>query len=282
MQRKSKTPNLGLPDALKEVELMPFQNKFPGLEIDLSGIFTPPRISGIEQAKAAFPIFGGTAPTPPATVTDPPATDPPKADPPATTTGGDADKPPMTPEQINDLLSQVTQLNTQVTQLTKTNQTYEQEKETARQATLGREEALTESLATANATIEAMDSVIRYVALVNAIQNNPDIKFHDVNFVMSKLDENGFDFTVDLDNKKAEVKGIENELKRIAAENAWAVKNEATTQQQAPPVTRTRSSGAPPVNAPTDASKLARRKDLMTRFPVIGHGKGTVTPSNLA
>lgn len=263
-------------------ELMPFQSKgrvWGKSQMPGSGIIT-----SIELAKSAFPIFGGTAPTPPAVTTDPPATDPPAADPATTSAGGEAagEQAPMTPEQISSLLAQVTQLNTAVTDLTKKNNTYEQEKETARQATLGREEALTESLAKANETIEAMDQVIRYVALVNAIQNDPDTQFHDVNFVMSKLDENGFEFNVDLENQKAEVKGIANELKRIARENDWAVKNAATTTTTTTTPPKPRSSGAPPVNPPTDASKQARRKDLMTRFPVIGHGRGQIAPSNLA
>lgn len=250
-------------------EKLPFQNKY-----------SPINISGLEAAKAALPIFGGTGPTnsessssgdgQPSSTTD-------KKDE-TNSAGGDSGQPDpnqLTPEQIADVLKQVQTLTTTSQELQNELSTYKSKEEDARKAALGREEAQAEELQKAHETIAAMDQIIKNLALVNAIQSDPDVQFHDVDFVLTKLDENGYEFDMDMDAKKAKVKGLNTELKRIARENEWAVKNLASQQQgnsgtKKPPA---KATGAPPSPSATNGGKANTREALMARFPAIGAGR---------
>ena len=262
---------------------LPFQTKYS--QIPLDGMLIP----SLEVAKAAFPIFGGTSPT-----TDSGSSSDSDKDKETTPTsdsnsdgsktsaaGGESTDPAaLTPEQITGLLKQVENITSANADLEKKLKGFTDKEEETRKAAMGREEALTEDLNKAHATIAAMDEVIKYVALVSAITSDPDTQFHDIDFVMSKLDENGYEFNLDLENKKANIKGIGNELKRIAKENEWAVKNMAADQsnnggdKRGPG--RPRGSGAPPANPNLNAGKSKSRSELIDRFPVLAAGRSGI------
>lgn len=238
----------------------------------------PMHINSIEAAKAALPFFGGageddttTTQTGTGTTTT------------TTETGKTETKPDaMTPEQISELLSKVTQLNTQVTDLTQKNKGYEEEKEKAARATLSKEEGLTKDLDKANQTIQQMDMVIQNLAIVNAIQNNTagengaKLDFYDASDVIRSLDASGFELQVDLEGGIAEVKNINAELQRIAKEKYWMVKTDAVEQTQQTRTTqppRQTGTGAPPANQTKNDGKATRRAVLEEKWPVIAHGR---------
>ena len=128
----------------------------------------------------------------------------------------------------------------------------------------------------AQQTIQQMDQVIRYTAIINAIQSNPDLEFHSAKHVMRELNLDNFDMDVDLENGTATVTGIEDELKRIARECDWLVKRNGKIDQgiggnAGKP--KVKPSGAPPAPPGSNGSKANRRQELSKRFPVIMHNR---------
>lgn len=278
MQRKKF--KLGHPDFAKDVELMPFQMKpdiLPPEGFASTGTF----ISGLERAKAAFPIFGGS----PTETETPPAESATEKAPATTATedsktpGGDSGKlepdvDGMKPEEIAELLKNVADLTTKVTQLTTENNTYKSKEQTAERAKLGREQQLEADLTDAQKTIAQMDAVIRHTAVVNAIQGAKDIEFHSARHVMNELVSDAFDVDVDLENGSATVSGIEGELKRIAKECPWLVSKDKTQRPAGEPTPRQpRGSGAPPAGGGANGDKATKRADLINKYPVIAHGR---------
>lgn len=229
-----------------------------------------------DAARAALPIFGGTAPDESGTETETGSTTETAT---ATETGS---KPEIAtdPQAVADLIKQVETLNSTVGQLKKVNEKFENEKKTKERESLGREDALAKDLEESQQTVIKMDRALRNQAVINAINGFKDIEFHDTKFALSKLSADVFDqMEVDLENGTVTVTGIENDLRRIAKENEWAVKNKSSVApnvsaggQQRTPAGRP-SGGAPAGSAGGDASKATQRKALAARFPVITHGR---------
>lgn len=251
MQRKPRT------ESKLQVEKMPTQ--VPLL-----------RLTTIEQAKAALPIFGGTNPEPDEQQEN---NSQQQGD-----GGGDPKSPEqISPEDVQKLVSKVADLTSKVTTLQTENDGYRQEDDKKRREAQGREQTLTEDLDKAQQTIAQMDGVIKYVATVNAILNNESgISFHDPSDIVSKLDFDAFDLDVDLENGKASVKGIENELKRIAKEKSWLVKtgSQEQSQEQQPPAPP-KSSGKPPANNGGQGGNKAQqqRGAMEAKWPILAQGR---------
>ena len=231
----------------------------------------------MEAAKAAMPFFGGTSPTETETESESSTTE--TSEKPSESANGTSTEIATDPQAVADLVKQVESLNNTVGQLKKVNEKFESEKKTKERESMGREEALSRDLEEAQQTIVKMDQALRNQAVVNAINGFKDIEFHDIKFAMSKLSSDVFDqMEVDLANGTVTVTGIENDLRRIAKENEWAVKNKGSVtanvngseQRRAPAA---RPSGGAPSGAGGDASKATARKALAARFPVITHGR---------
>lgn len=177
-------------------------------------------------------------------------------------------------EEMKNLLKQVEELNNKLSAVAKENEQYKAKEQQAARAQQTREESLEQDLTEAQQTIHKMDEIIRYTAIVNAIQSNPDLEFHSAKHVLRELDMNAFDLDVDLENGTATVNGIESELKRIARECEWLVKSNGRAAAPSAPATSTRrGSGAPPTPASAGNSKTNRRRELSKRFPVIMHNR---------
>lgn len=180
------------------------------------------------------------------------------------------------PEKFSELLKQVSELTGKISTLSKENEGYKAKEIESQRATQSREETLEQDLTEAQQTIHQMDQVIRYTAVINAIQSNPDLEFHSAKHVMRELDMEAFDLDVDLESGTATVNGIDNELKRIARDCEWLVKRNGRVSgggagEQAKP--KVRSSGAPPAPPGANGAKANRRQDLSKRFPVIMHNR---------
>lgn len=174
------------------------------------------------------------------------------------------------PEAMADLLKQLNDASKTIKELQNKTATYEKEKANSARAQQTREQQLEGDLTEAQKIIEKMDSVIRHTAIINAIQGMKDYQFHSARHVLNELDRNSFDVDVDLENGSATISGIESEIKRVAKEMPWLVaqeKNGIGSRSSMP-----RSSGAPPSNPNGDAAKVARRAELMKKFPVIATG----------
>lgn len=180
------------------------------------------------------------------------------------------------PEKVSELLKQVSELTGKISSLSKENETYKNKEQEAQRAQQSREETLEQDLTEAQQTIHQMDQVIRYTAIINAIQSNPDLEFHSAKHVMRELDMEAFDMNVDLENGTATVNGIDTELKRIARECDWLVKHNNRAggdTNGGSPKPKVRSSGAPPAPPGANGAKANRRQDLSKRFPVIMHNR---------
>lgn len=249
-------------------ELMPFQNKS----------FEPSYMK-CEMAKRALPIFGGTNPESSSesssSETSSSSTDSSKTTTNDSSGGGDSStEKQITPEEFAKLTAQIAEITAKNTELTNELSTYTAKEEETRKASLGREEALSEDLTKAQQTIAQMDQVIKSLALVNAIQGS-EYQFFNPRDVIARLSSDSYELNVDLENGVAEIKGIENELKRIATADDYLVKK--PTVEDSAPVKRTpRGTGAPPGPAPTNPSKANRRKELEAKWPVIAAGRASI------
>ena len=182
----------------------------------------------------------------------------------------------VTPDNTQELLKQVSDLTGKLQALTKENEDYKSKEQQATRAQQSREETLEQDLTEAQQTIEKMDQIIRYTAIINAVQSNPDLEFHSSKHVMRELNPEAFELDVDLENGTATVTGIQDELKRIARECDWLVKKngrtEASNTSGAKP--KVKASGSPPAPPGANGSKTNRRNELGKRFPVIMHNRG--------
>lgn len=235
--------------------------------------FKTPTTNALELAKASLPFFGGE---PEEDVENDSTTVSSEGDSASavTTDNGTSNTETLTqnPEAVADLLKQLNEATKQIKELQGKTASYEKEKANAVRAQQTREQQLETDLQEAQQTIAKMDSVIRHTAMINAIQGMKDYEFHSARHVLNELDPNSFEIDVDIENGTATITGIENEIKRVAKEMPWLVaQNKGTVQGNQ--VRIPRSSGAPPGNANSDAAKVARRSELMKKFPVIAHGR---------
>lgn len=227
-------------------------------------------INPLEAAKAAMPFFGGVEEV----VDDADNANQDQAGPdPAVTDDGGSSTEDLSknPEAIADLLKQLNDATKTIKDLQGKTATYEKEKANQARAQQTREQQLESDLAEAQEMVAKMDAVIRHTAIVNAIQGMKDYQFHSARHVLNELDTNAFDIDVDLENGTATVTGIEAEIKRVAKEMPWLVAQEKSNSSPRNSVPK--SSGAPPSNPNGDAAKVARRAELMKKYPVIAHGR---------
>jgi len=231
-------------------------------------------INPLEAAKASLPFFGGEitekVESDESTSTD----DANSVDSSVDGAGDSSSSEDLTknPEAIADLLKQLNDATKTIKDLQGKTESYEKEKANATRAQQTREQQLESDLQEAQQMVAKMDAVIRHTAVVNAIQGMKDYQFHSARHVLNELDPNAFDIDVDLENGTATVTGIEAEIKRVAKEMPWLVAQEKNTSTMGKnPVPR--SSGAPPGNPNGDAAKVARRAELMKKYPVISHGR---------
>ena len=233
-------------------------------------------ISPLEAAKASLPFFGGEDETESAVEVDESngtesATSTASAD--ASGDSSSSEELTKNPEAMADLLKQLNDATKTIKDLQNKTASYEKEKTNAARAQQTREEQLETDLTEAQHTIAKMDSVIRHTAMINAIQGMKDYEFHSARHVLNELDSNAFEVDVDLENGSATISGIENEIKRVAKEMPWLVAQSKGSNQTNNKSPLPRSSGAPPANPNGDAGKVARRTELMKKFPVIAHGR---------
>jgi len=231
------------------------------------------KIDSLEAAKATLPIFGGEEEKEAVDVSE--GTDSPTepADSVDNSDSSSSEDLTKNPEAIADLLKQLSETSKQVKELSAKTAAYEKEKAQSARAQQTREEQLETDLQDAQQTIAKMDAVIRHTALINAIQGMKDYEFHSARHVMNELDANSFDIDVDLENGTATITGIESEIKRVAREMPWLVAQGKTGNATNSRTSNQRSSGAPPSNPNGDSAKVARRAELMKKFPVISHGR---------
>lgn len=228
----------------------------------------------LEAAKATLPIFGGEQDE--VATDESSGTEDKASSDTAVDNGNDASATPeltQNPEAMADLLKQLNDATKQIKDLQNKTSSYEKEKQNAARAQQTREEQLEADLTDAQQTIAKMDSVIRHTAMINAIQSMKDYEFHSSRHVLNELDPNAFDVDVDLENGTAIITGIEGEIKRVAKEMPWLVAQAKSGNLNGGKSPMPRSSGAPPGNPNGDAAKVARRADLMKKFPVISHGR---------
>lgn len=268
----------------KEAEPMPFQARDYHPHESLFDIM-PLRL---RMAKASLPIFGGTGPTGDggSTTTETKTEDKKDEKPvekktttviekPATGGDGETDVTQMTPEQISDLLANVTSLTAKVDAVTKENETFKTKEEEGRRAKQDTVDNLTEDLTKAQQIIDQQDQVIKRLAVVNAIQGNKDLQFHNVNDAISRLGDADYELSVDLENGTATVKGLEAKLKEIAKnEDYLVVKPTLENNNNLQSNGRPRASGNPPSpNGNVNQTKAQRRSELEAKWPVIGRGQ---------
>ena len=243
--------------------------------------------NNLQVALAGLPFYGGTTPTGTESSS---TTDTGTSQEAGSTSGGQSgtdtsqqaggdsgSQQQMDPQQIADLLKQVSTLTSQNKQLLTENNTFKAQQQQKERENMGREQALETDLQNAMETIEKMDRALKNQAIMNAIGSFDEIQFHDPNFVLHELGQDILEnMEVDLENGTVTVSGIENDLRRIAKEKSWAVKKVAQQEQQQTTQTREikpKGSGAPPPPPGGSGDKASRRAALIDKFPVIGHGR---------
>lgn len=231
-------------------------------------------VNPLEAAKAAMPFFGGEQEEVTETTDESSGNQDTAGSDSTVSDNADSANAELTqnPEAMADLLKQLNDATKQIKDLQSKTATYEKEKANTARAQQTREQQLESDLTEAQQTIAKMDSVIRHTAMINAIQGMKDYEFHSARHVLNELDPNSFEIDVDLENGSATITGIENEIKRVAKEMPWLVA-QAKTGNPVGGKPMPRSSGAPPGNPNGDAAKVARRSELMKKFPVIAHGR---------
>jgi hypothetical protein len=256
--------------------------KFISIPKGLNSLLTP-ALDPKQIAAMALPLFGGTQP---ATVVVAPAggeVTPPDPTPTATpdpTSGGEPPKEdPIAklasdPNALGQLLAQVDSLTKNLTKVTQERDGYVTKQQEEARKTQTREQQLESDLAQRDQVIQQMDSVIRNMAIGNAILSQKDVQWHSLKQVLAELNPESFEIDVDLSAGNATVTGVDSEVKRIARECPWLVakSNDPGTGSRTPQRTPV-GSGAPPVGPVGDATKATKRADLMKKFPVISHGR---------
>lgn len=247
----------------------------------------PPKLlAAIDPKRAAlnaWPIFGGSSPTPPAQP-DPAqqGQQPPVGQPPAAT-------PPAQPQQqaapasggaanidVNQLLAQVQTLSQQVQTLTDENNGYKQKETDAENAKKTREQQLEQTIQQKDAQIAAAQNLIAQKSLENALLTHKDYQWHDAtDALLSLKDAEGVKVTVDIDKQIATVEGLDNAIKDLATRKPWMLakgpeqqQQQDPNQQQQPPAPG-RPSGRPPASNNGDATKVQQRAALGNKYSAI-------------
>lgn len=236
----------------------------------------------MKVALRSLPLYGGDGEEDSGggtttTITAPSTTPPPASSTTTPPAGGDSKPDPIEklqndPNALGQLLSQVDKLTKDLTKVTGERDSYVAKEQENTRKLQSREQQLETDLGERDAIIQQMDSVIRSMAINNAMLSQKDIQWHSVKQAMAELNADAFDIDIDLERGTADVSGIENEAKRIAKEFPWLVAK-GGTEQPIPPSPRPRGSGAPPAPPGGDGNKAQRRSDLMKRFPVIASGR---------
>ncbi|AAN02073.1 head scaffolding protein [Mycobacterium phage Barnyard] len=263
-------------------------NRTHGKVTEMNAI--PPKLLAQIDPKAAalraWPIFGGSSPTPPATATPPANPEQqqpnPAATPPATSPAG----APQTAQQpggaasvdVNQLLAQVQSLSSQIQQLQTENQGYKQKETEAENAKKTREQQLEQTIQQKDQQIAAAQNLIAQKSLENALLTHKDYQWHDANDALLSLrDAEGVKVTVDIDKQIATVEGLDNAVKELATKKPWMLSkgpeqqpDPNNPQQQTPPAAPGRPSGKPPAPpANPDAAKVQQRQALGKKYSAI-------------
>jgi hypothetical protein len=230
---------------------------------------------------AMKPIFGGTTPA----VTDPPATTTQQTQPPATETqqGGEqtpAKEPDPVEQLINDpnavrsLLQQIDKLQKDLGKVSGERDGYLQKQSELERAQMNKEQQQAKDIENLQNQVEQQDRVIRQMAITNAFLTQGDYQWNSVKQAMSELTEDDYQIDVDLANSAATVTGMEAAVARIAKNCPWLLKGKASTDGNGSGGgTRQRGSGLPPAPPTGNEAKVAKRNDLIKKFPVIATGR---------
>lgn len=246
----------------------------------------PPKLLAVidpkQAALRAWPIFGGSSPTPPATdPATPPAQTPPAATPPAAPQQPGGDGKPGTPPvnvDVNQLLAQVQTLSGQVQQLTQENQGYKTKEADAENAKKTREQQLETTIQQKDAQLAAAQNLIGQKALENALLTHKDYQWHDANDALLSLkNAEGVKVTVDIDKQIATVEGLDAAVKDLAEKKPWMLSKGPDQQQQQDPNQQTppatpvgRATGKPPAPPSNpDATKVQQRQALGKKYSAI-------------
>lgn len=232
------------------------------------------------------PIFGGTTPStesPPATTTGT-GTGQETAHPAGqsgtdTSAGGDSGTDPAEqlandPNAIKSLLQQIDQLQKNLGKVTGERDQHLQKQQETERAQMNKEQQQEQDIANLQNQVEQQHRVIETMALRNAFLEQSDFQWNSVRQAMSELSAENYTVDIDLENGNAVVSGIDNEAKRIAKDFPWLLKGKAATESNnGHGGARVRGSGTPPSPPTGDAAKVAKRADLIKKFPVIAQGR---------
>lgn len=237
-------------------------------------------MSDTDKIMAAWPFFGGADENPPVDEgkTAPPAKTVAKETVTETPGGNPADEDPIAklqsdPIALRDLLNQVSKQQGDLQKISGEHATLTAEKEKQARLQLSKEENLQKDLDNANAQIEQMTEIVRNVALQNAfIEKSGEVQWNSVKQAMAELLEDNYQVDVDVNNRTAEVTGIEKEIQRIAKDSPWLVKSGGVVDpngSRGPGRPRSNPTGAPPAGPKANGDKSARRAQMMNRYPVL-------------
>lgn len=232
----------------------------------------PVVMTAAQAAIGALPFFGGTEPaaTPAPAVETPPA-ETPAAEPSVT---DPIEKLKSDPNALGQLLSQVEKLTKDLKTANDRVTGFESQQQEAVRKQQTREQQLEADLTKRDEIIQQMDAIIKNTAIANAVLNQKDIQWHSLKQVVAELNPEAFEVEVDLKNSTTKVSGIDSEIKRVAKDCPWLV---VQSDPGEPPTSRVRPSGSPPAPPASDTSKQQRRNELMKKFPVISHGRMSVS-----
>lgn len=181
------------------------------------------------------------------------------------------------PNAIKQLLDQVSKQSSDLANITQERDGLATEKEKQARAQMSKEEGLQKDLENAQVQIEQLHELVTTMAKQNAfLTASGDTKWNSVKQAMAELDDNNFTVDVNLEQRTADIQGIENEVKRIAKDFPWLVKSAAENNEQGNNgnnsgrgAGRPRTTGAPPAPPKGNEGKQERRAALMSRFPVL-------------
>lgn len=235
-------------------------------------------------------IFGGTTPTqtdPPATTTQ---TDPSSSSGDGTGTGtggqsgadtssagGSADPAAQyvnDPKAIQSLLQQLSKLQGDLSKATGERDGFLQKQQEQERAQMNKEQQQAQDIQNLQNQLEQYHRVVEQMAVTNALLSQGDYQWHSPRQVLGELQDDEISVDVDLNNGQANVTGMEVAVKRIAQQCPWLLKSKTEQQQSNGSGTgKVKSSGAPPAPPTGNEGKVAKRADLIKKFPVIAQGR---------
>ena len=232
---------------------------------------------------AMRPIFGGTTPG----TESPPATDPATSTPATgsaaqsgsdTSAGGDSATQTETlvndPNAIKSLLQQVDKLQKDLQKTVGERDTLTAKQAEVERAQMNKEQQQAQDIENLTNQVEQQHRVIETMALRNAFLEQSDYQWNSVRQAMSELTDEDYQIDIDMANGNATVSGMDRAAARIAKECPWLLKGKAAPESNGSHAPRAPRSGSAPAPPSGDAGKVAKRADLIKKFPVIAQGRG--------